>query len=64
MAPLRKTGHAAGPPGMVDILANIQKGPLEKRTRTEILNDLGGLVRDHGRVLRLDGLERSASLMD
>ncbi|HTF25942.1 MAG TPA: hypothetical protein VK937_18870 [Candidatus Limnocylindria bacterium] len=31
---------------MVDILANIQKGPLEKRTRTEILNDLGGLVRD------------------
>ena len=33
-------------PGMVDILANIQKRPKKKRTSAEILNDLGGLIRD------------------
>lgn len=33
-------------PGLVDVLADVEQWPEKKRASTEVLNDLGGLVRD------------------
>src|SRR5437016_5111133 len=48
-------------PGVVDILAGIQKRPENERADAEILNDLSSLVGRDGRLLRLEASERSAS---
>jgi hypothetical protein len=41
---------------VVDILGNMQKRPKEKRTYAEILNDLGGLIRDRRETFAFGGI--------
>jgi hypothetical protein len=48
-------------PGVVDILASIEKRPYMERACVEIPNNLSSLISDRRELLRWEGLESSAS---